>query len=232
MLPAKALWSALAAVSAAAALGACGTSSPTVSAQTLLQKAKATADAAQSVHFKLSSKNVAMTSTNLVGGEGDLVRPDSLQGAFTVAINGFTANVSVASVNGVFEAKLPFSAHYQKADPASFGLTDPAQLFDPQKGLTNLLAQAQGAKLGPTVRSDGELLDTVDFTVPGTSIPVLPDANPAQPVNLTAAIDPSTYELRTVTLVGPLTTDKYNSTFILDLTNYNEHVTVTLPAAS
>lgn len=232
MFSAKALWPALAALSAASVLGACGSSTPKVSAQTLLQKAKAAADAATAVHFKLSSKNVALTSTNLVGGQGDLARPDSLQGSFSVAINGFTANVAVASVNGAFEAKLPFAAHYQKANPSSFGLTDPAQLFNPQKGLTSLLANAQGAELGPQVRTSGELLDTVVFKVPGTSIPVLPDANPSQPVDLTAAIDPSTYQLRTVTLVGPLTTNKYNSTFTLELTNYNEHVTITLPPTS
>lgn len=232
MISGRAWGAALAALSAALLVGACGSSTPQVSASTLLQKAKSTADAASSAHFGLSSKNVSLSSTNLVGGEGDLARPDSLQGSFSVAINGFTANVQVVSVNGVFAAKLPFSTKFQKTDPANFGLTDPAQLFDPQKGLTNLLTLAQDPRLGPTVRSGGELLQTVVYTVPGSSIPVLPDANPSVPVNVTAAINPSNYELRTVTLVGPLTTDKYNSTYVLTLTNYNEHVTITLPPTS
>lgn len=217
---------------AVALLAACGSSSPKVSAATLLRKAKATLDAASSVHFKLTSSKVSLSSTNLTGGEGDLARPDSLQGTFSVAINGFTANVKVVSVNGVFEAQLPFATHYQKTNPSSFGLTDPAQLLSPEKGLTSLLTLATNPRLGPSKRVNGELLDTVTYSVPGRSVPVLPNANPSSPVTLTASIDPSSDQLRTVTLTGPFTTDKYDSTFVVTLTGYNQHVTITLPPAS
>lgn len=220
------------AVMAPALLGGCGSSAPKVNASTLLQKCKATVDSSSSVHFKLTSKDVSTAQTNLVGGEGDLARPDSLQGSFAVALSGFTANVQVASVDGVFEAKLPFHSGYQKANPSDLGLTDPAQLFNPHTGLTRLLTLAQNPRSGPTVRTNGELLDTVSYTVPGSKVPVLPDANPAQQVRLTLAINPSSYQLRTVTLVGPFTTQKYDSTYVLSLTNYNEHVTITLPPAS
>lgn len=228
----RAVGSVVATALVAALLAACGSSTPKVSAATLLQKAKATLDSASSVHFKLTSSHVALTSTNLTGGEGDIVRPDSLQGSFSVAINGFTANVKVVSVNGVFEAQLPFSTHYQKTNPSSFGLTDPAQLLSPDKGLTKLLTLAPNPKLGSSERVNGELLDTVTYSVPGSSVPVLPDANPSTPVTLTASINPSSYQLRTVTLTGPFTTSKYNSTFVVTLTNYNQHVTITLPPAS
>ena len=222
----------MATTSVAAILAACGSSSPKVNAATLLQKAKATVDAASSVHFKLTSSHVSLSSTNLTGGEGDIVRPDSLQGSFSVAINGFTASVKVVSVNGVFEAQLPFSTHYQRTNPSSFGLTDPAQLLSPDKGLTSLLTLASNPRLGPSERVNGELLDTVTYTVPGKSVPVLPDANPSSPVTLTASINPSSDQLRTVTLKGPFTTSKYDSTFVVTLTNYDEHVTITLPPTS
>ena len=65
---------------------------------------------------------------------------------------------------------------------------------------------AQNPRLGPAVRLSGELLDTVSYTVPGKVIPVLPDLAPDRPVSLTVSIDPQTYELRQVTLVGPFTT--------------------------
>lgn len=223
---------AAAAVVAAVAVAACGSSTPKVSAATLLQKAKSTLDAASAVHFKLTSSNVSLSSTNLTGGEGDIVRPDSLRGNFTVAINGFTADVKVVSVNGVFAAQLPFATHYQRTNPANFGLTDPAQLLSPHNGLTSLLTSAPNPRTGPSKRVDGELLDTVTYTVPGRSVPVLPNANPASPVTVTASIDPSNYQLRTVTLTGPLTTAQHDSTFVVTLTNYNEHVTVTLPPTS
>jgi hypothetical protein len=223
---------AAAVVVAAVTLAACGSSSPKVSAPVLLQKAKVTVDTASSVHFVLTSSNVSLSGTNLTGGQGDLVRPGSLRGSFSVALSGFTANVKVISVGQVFEAELPFAANYTKTDPANFGLTNPAQLLDPDKGLANLLTLAQNPRPGPTKRLGGELLDTVSYTVPGRDIPVLPDTNPAQPVDLTVAIDPNSFELRSVTLVGPLTSATSNSTYVVTLSNYGEHVNIALPAGS
>ncbi|HET9731800.1 MAG TPA: LppX_LprAFG lipoprotein [Acidimicrobiales bacterium] len=231
-VPGAAASAALAVVTLTAVLGACGSSAPRTSAPVLLQKAKAKVDASPSVHFVLTSTNVSLSGTNLVSGQGDLARPSSLKGTFAVAVSGFTANVKVASVGGVFEAQLPFAAHYSKTNPSNFGLTDPAELLDPQRGLTKLLTLAQNPRLGPTRRDGGELLDTVSYTVPGTSIPVLPDANPSQPVQLTVAVDPSSYELRSVTLVGPLTSARSDSTYVVTLTNYGERVNITLPPTS
>ena len=212
------------------ALAACSSSSaPHLSASVLLQKAKLTADSSSSVHFLLTSTGVSLDATNITGGSGDMARPSSLLGTFSVALSGFTASVKVASVGNVFEAELPFTNHYEKTDPANFGLTNPAELLDPNKGLTSLLALAQNPQNGPSVRVKGELLDTVTFTVPGNDIPVLPDANPSKPVDLTVGINPTNFELRSVTLVGPLTSATSNSTFVVTLTNYNEHVTITLP---
>lgn len=210
----------------------CSSSSPHVSAAVLLQKAKARADASSSVHFVLTSQNVSLSGTNLISGEGDLERPDSLRGTFSVAVSGFTAGVKVASVNGTFEAQVPFSTHFEKANPSDFGLTDPGQLLNPATGLVRLLALAQNPQLAAQERVNGELLDTVSYTVPGSDIPVLPDANPSKPVRLTVAIDPSSDELRKVTLVGPLTSADSDSTYVVTLNDYNEHVTITLPPTS
>ena len=168
---------------------------------------------------------------SITGGQGDLARPDSLQGSFMVSISGFNASVKVVSKGGVFEAQLPFQSKYTKTNPASFGLTDPAQLLDPNHGLSNLLIIGTGARSSGQERIGGELLDEVTTTVPGTSIPVLPDANPAQPVTLVAAIDPRTFQVRQISLTGPFTSATSNSTFVVTLTNYNEAVTITLPPA-
>jgi lipoprotein LprG len=217
-------------VAAAATLSAgCGSSKPHASAATLLQRARATADASSSVHFVLTSSNVSLSGTNIVGGVGDLVRPSSLRGSFSVSVSGFTANVKVVSVGDVFEAQLPFTSHYEKTNPANYGLTNPAQLLDRDKGLTNLLTLAQNPRLGPSKRVGGELLDTVTYTVPGTTIPVLPDADPSKPVQLTVAIDPGSYQLRSVTLTGPLTSATSDSTYVVTLSSYDEHVDITLP---
>ncbi len=231
----RARWAALAAGLALALVPlACGGSSapPKGNPETLLQQAKATLDAATSVHFKLTSSNVSAGGTSISGGEGDLVRPDGMQGTFTVTISGFSADVKVVTKGGVFMAQLPFSSGYKVTNPSSFGLTNPAELMQPNTGLTNLLAEAQNPTFTNQVRIGGELLYTIAFTVPGSSIPVLPDSNPSKPVSGVAAINPSNHQLRQITLVGPFTSASSNSTFALTLTNYNEPVTITLPPAS
>lgn len=220
------------AVAGASALSGCAGSARHVPAAELLAKAKQTADGASALHFSITGKNVSLSGLNLVSGAGDLARPDSMAGSFRVSDHGVTVEVKVASVGGVFEAQLPFSDHYQKADPASLGLSDPAQLLDPDSGLTKLLTLAVSPRTGADIRVGGELLETVTYDVPGSDVPVLPDLKPSAPVTMTVAINPSNFQLRQVTLLGPFTSAKSNSTYVVTLTNYNEHVTITLPPAS
>jgi LppX_LprAFG lipoprotein len=211
--------------------GACGghASVPKVDAPTLLRQAKTTIDATSSVHFVLTSQGVSSGGTDLTGGAGDLARPDQLQGSFKVDVNGFSVSVKVVSKNGVFEALLPFQSHYALTKPANFGLTDPSQLLDPTHGLSNLLIIGSGAAMTGQERIAGELLYEVTATVPGSAIPVLPDANPSRPVTLVAAINPKNHQVRQITLTGPFTSASSNSTFVVTLTKYGEAVTITLP---
>jgi lipoprotein LprG len=211
--------------------GACGGghgSAPKANAEVLLQRAKATIDAAQSAHFVLTSQGVSGGGTNITGGEGDLARPDQLQGSFTVSIGGFNANVKVVTKGGVFAAQLPFQSKYARTNPATFGLTNPSRLLDPDHGLSSLLTAGTGAKVTGQERLGGELLYEVTSTVPGSAVPVLPNDNPSQPVTMVAAINPNNYQLRQITLTGPFTSSN-DSTFVVTLTKYNEPVTITLP---
>jgi lipoprotein LprG len=210
---------------------ACGSPRKT-NPQTLLNDAKAKLDATSSAHFKLSSTGVGTSSNNIVGGEGDLARPDQVQGTFAVTVGGFTANVKIITKNGEFYAQLPFQSHYQKTNPADFGLTNPAELMSPTNGLSQLLVVGNNATMGKSERINGELLYTVNYSVPGSAIPVLPDAKPSAPVAVVAAINPSNYELRQIQLTGPLTSATSNSTYTLTLTKYNEPVNITLPQSS
>jgi lipoprotein LprG len=213
-------------------VGACGSSSSSgtsAGAAALLHEAKVTVDASHSAHFSLTSHGISTGSTTITGGEGDIVRPDQMQGSFTVAIDGFGARVKVVAKSGVFEALLPFQSKYKVTSPSAYSLQNPAQLLDPAHGLSNLLIVGKDPRFTGKERIAGELLDEVTTTVPGSEIPVLPDANPSRPVTLVTAIDPQSHQVRQMVLTGPFTSATSNSTFDVTLSNYDEAVTITLP---
>ncbi len=222
-----------AAAALAVCLSACGGpgSSARPSAAALLGKARATLDKATAVHFTLTSSGVSGSGVDLVGGSGDIVRPASLRGTFSVSTSGVQVSVKVISVGDRFWAVLPFGSKYTAVKPSQFGLTNPATLLSPTTGVSGLLTDmSPHAHYEPSTRLQGELLDVVAGTVPGSKVPVLPDADPGKPVALTVSIDPSTHQVRRVELRGPFISARATATYTVTLTAYGEHVTVTPPS--
>jgi hypothetical protein len=214
---------------AALAAGCGGSSGSKANPEVLLQQAQKTLNGTSSAHFLLTSQNVSSSGTELTGGEGDLARPDQLQGSFDVTVEGFGAKVKVVSKNGVFAAQLPFQSHYTRVNPATFGLTDPSALLDPEHGLSNLLTAGTNPRYSGQERYHGELLDEVTTTVPGSAIPVLPDAQPSETVTMVVAINPANHQTREISLTGPFTSKTSDSTYVVVLTAYDEAVNITLP---
>jgi hypothetical protein len=227
------------AVVASVVLGAvtatgCGASRAKVSASTvapvpLLRRSRAVVDAARSIHFVLTSSGVSPSGTAILGGTGDLVRPDELRGTFSIQVSGLNASVGVVETGGRFYAEPPFASHYSITNPATYGLGDPAQLLSPTTGVSVLLTSLDDLRATGDERIAGELVESVTGTVPGRSIPVLPDLAPARPVRITAEVDPTSAELRLVTLEGPFTSATTDTTYTVALSDYGEHVTVTAP---
>jgi lipoprotein LprG len=195
----------------------------------LLSRSRAVLDKTPAVHFKLTSAGIAPGTTALLSGSGDLVRPDELSGALLVTDSGVSATIKVIAVSGKFYALLPFTSHYEATNPASYGLGDPAQLLSPTDGVSSLLTAMRHPRLDSSIRLDGELLDVVSGTVAGSQVPVLSDLDKAKPVNITADISPTSFQLRRVQMAGPFTKATTTTTYDVTLTAYGEHVTITAP---
>jgi hypothetical protein len=217
---------------ALAAAVAAGCSSAThVSAPSLLQGAKSALDKTSAAHFDLTSTNATTTGgTTITGGNGDVQRPDKLRGSLNLIVRGLSVSVKIVAVGNQVYAELPFATKFSKIDPSTFGLGNPGQLLDPNTGVSTLLSSATGAKLTGQERINGELVDEVSASVPGSAVPVLPDANRNTPVQIVAAINPANNQLRRITLTGPFVDANTSSTFTLTLTNYGEHVQITVPS--
>jgi lipoprotein LprG len=210
----------------------CGSSGGVSSAQArnLLSEGKATIDDSPAFHFKLTTAGLPQGSgTTIVGGEGDLARPDKLVGSFTISVSGLQAAVKVAAGGGTFYAQLPFQKTYTPTDPSSFGVANPARLISPDGGLSSILSQTNQTTYGGQTRINGEVLDIVSGSVPGTDITVLPDKDPSRPVGVKAFINPSNHQVRQVILTGPIETTAPTASFTVTLTNYGEHVAFAIP---
>ena len=211
-------------------VAACGSPAAPDPSQ-LLKDAKTSIDGAPTVHFTLTSQGVTGTGTLITGGQGDASRPNSFAGSLSVVAGGFPVTVKIVSTGGVFYAQTPLSSSYDKTDPGAYGFGDPAQLLDPSHGLSSLLTACTGATNQAADLLNGEQLDEVGCSIPGTLVAkLLTSADPSQSVQATVGVDASTHQLRRVALVGPFFEKAHNSTFTVVLDKYGENVTITPPA--
>jgi lipoprotein LprG len=214
----------------AAALASCGGPPPNPS--TLLSQAKQRFDSAPSAHFQLSSSGAPGIGTMIVGGEGDIKRPDSFQGTLHVSAGGFNVDVQVVSVGSAFYVRDPLTGRFGKTNPAAYGFGNPAQLISPQNGLSSLVLLCQATTLRSDDRYNGEQLHEVGCSLPGQAVAsLLTSAAPSQPVAATFGIDTSSGQLRRVVLTGPFYSATTPSTYTLVVANYGENVSITLPPA-
>jgi len=198
----------------------------------LLTAARATLDAAPSLGFVLQSKDVPAAGTALVGGTGDLERPDGFQGTLDVRIGENLTRVEVVSAAGTFYAKLPFTTGFSAVDPKSLGFTDPGGFMNPETGISQLLSQAQDPVLGDETRIVGEVAREVTATLPGALVEdLLVSADPTVDVRATFAVTTDGDELRRAVLVGPFFAKGTTSTFTIVLRDYGKSVSITAPTS-
>ena len=211
-----------------AALASCGGEPPNPA--TLLSQAKKAFDSAPSAHFQLNSSGTLGNGTAIVGGEGDVKRPDSFQGTMHVNAAGFDVDVQVVSVGNAFYARDPLTGRFGKTNPAAYGFGNPAQLLSPQHGLSSLIPLCQAPTLRSDDRYNGEQLHEVGCSLPGQAVAaLLTSAAPSQPVAATFGVDTSNGQLRRVVLTGPFYSATTSSTYTLVVANYGENVSITPP---
>jgi hypothetical protein len=219
-----------AAALAVPALAGCSSGAPAESASHLLGRAKTTLDKASSAHFVLTSQGAPTTGTALTGGEGDIARPSSFEGTLKVLASGATVDLKVISVNHTVYAQLPFASTFSVVDPKAFGFGDPGLLLDPDTGISQLLKAATNAKLGADKRVGGEVVREVSADLPGALVQqILTSKDPSKPVKGQFSIASDSGQLRRAQLTGPFFSVTTDATFILDLSKFGAHVSITAP---
>lgn len=218
-----------AAAAMSVALAACG--QPEGDALTMLTKAKTLLDSTSSAHFTLSSTGARSdSSVTLLGGNGDIQRPDAFHGTLNIVIAGFTTSVAAVSSHGTFYIQNPLDQQFESADPSMYGFADPGRLMDTKTGLSSLMLKCTDVSEKGDDRSGGELLHELSCTLPGTAVQaLLTDAAPDQQVSATVGIAAGSGQLRRVVLTGPFYSSTTSTTFTLVIDKYGENVTITPP---
>ena len=212
------------------ALAGCGSGEPEESAADLLARAKTTLDETSSLHFVLTSEGAPTAGTALTGGEGDVLRPASFEGTLQVLAAGSSLDLAVVSVDGTVYAQLPFTSGFSVVDPAQFGFGDPGTLLDPGTGISQFLAEAEGAELGEERRVDGEVVREVTAELPGELVEqVLTSEDPSRPAQARFSVATDSGELRRAELTGPFYTAGQEATFTIELSDFGADVEITAP---
>ena len=198
----------------------------------LLARAKTVLDQTSSVHFVLTSTGVPAggVGARVVGGEGVAERPRDFQGTLKIMLGSTTASIEVISVGGKVYIKPPFTTKYAVTDPAIFHLKDPGMLVDQQTGVSRLLTAMTGAQSLGKARINGEVVQEIKGTVPGSVVgSLLTTADPSKPVTITVALADPSGQLRRAVLSGPFYRLNTTSTFTIVFDRYGEKVTVVAP---
>jgi lipoprotein LprG len=194
-----------------------------------LAAAKKALDAASALHFTLTSDSTPKAATALVGGQGDVARPDRFSGTLDVLVASQKVQVKVVSVAGTVYAQL-FSSSWAKVDPAQFGLNDPGTFMAPQGGLADLLSTATNPRFTGEKRRGAEVLRQVSADIPGSTVArVLTTKDASRPVPAVFGIDQATGQLREATLTGPFFDAATTSTYTVVLDKYGAQVDIRAP---
>jgi lipoprotein LprG len=213
-------------------LSACGGSESAPhkqSAHDVLAKAKQLLDDARSVHLTLSTDATPTSGDAVLGAEGSLTHQPAFKGQVTVVLGGFNADVPVVAVDGKVYAKLPLTPKYVTIDPAEYGAPNPADFADPDKGISGLLLQLDGAKQTGRKRDGSHVLTIYSGTLDGALVdPIIPSADTSGTYQTSVGID-GQGRVATLHVTGDFFAHDGPVTYDLALDEYGKSMQIAAP---
>lgn len=199
--------------------------------QAILSAAKQQLDKADTLHFEVTGADLPESGSYLVSATGSAKRPSSFSGSFRLALGGLAATVQVVSVDGTLYAKLPLRDSFTKTDPEELGVSDPADLLSPDKGLSSFITAAKQPQHKGQSRAGKEVLTQITATLPASVVGrFLLVADQKGTIQTTFYIESGSSQLRKATFRGPFYGEKTISTYTVTLDRYGEPVDIKAPA--
>lgn len=185
--------------------------------------------ASAAVTFTVVAEDLPDEATGVSGAEGvGTFRPPAFQGTLDATVGGVTGKVEVIAVERDVYMKF-FTPDYNPIDPADYGAPNPAQLLNPETGITSVVEKTQGLVRGERTRDGAEVLDTFTGTLPGAVVADLLVIGDRQDTyDVTYGVTAPGGDLRSVQLVGPFYPGT-ESTYTLRLEESGELVAISRP---
>ncbi len=221
-------------LSALAILSACGDdgtdAADALSPAEALDSAQARLDETSGVRLSLATDGAPDAEAFLSAAEGVITAdPAAFEGTASGRFDGFPADdVEVVSVGGAAYVKL-------FGDFADFDLPtcvpDPAGLLDPRSGVSSVLAEADDATAGDSVRGgddNREILTPYTATVPGDAVRNLLPCAPGDAFDTTFTID-AEGELSSAEITGVFFAGSGELTYTITVDDYDVEQEITKP---
>lgn len=194
-----------------------------------LAAAKKHLDDTSGLTIGLSTPKLPSGVNGLLDAKGSATHAPAFKGTIKVAASGITADADVVALDGVVHAKLPFTSKFVEIDPGDYGAPDPADLMNPDGGLSSLLTAAQDVQAGKQVRQGKVVLTSYSGSVPGRAVAtVIPSAQESATFDATFTVTDGD-ELAKAVLTGPFYAQGGDVTYTITFADYGSKPTITQP---
>jgi lipoprotein LprG len=195
----------------------------------IIEKAVPAIQAANSFHFILDTGKPEKPPAGLFisRAEGDVVKPDKLTGDLSALFSGLPINVKVV-VDGKSQYMTDPASGKWGAMPPAFNV---AQLFDPGKGISDIIAGVKNLEGEGTENMGGVNTYRLKGTVPTSALKSLSSEVTVEgDLGATLWIGTDDFLLRKVEVSGPLMTGEPNDIIrTITLSEYNKAVKIETP---
>lgn len=195
----------------------------------VLAAAKESLDDTSGVTLSLRTEKLPDDVDGVLEATGVATHAPAFDGDLVMMVNGLNVDVPVVSVDGTVYAKLPFTSSFAEVNPADYGASDPAQLMDPDTGLSTWLVDATDVEEGDRVRDGESVFSSFTGSLPGDVVDAsIPSADAAADFPVTFQIDEDGL-LRSVEISGPFYGPKGIVDYTVSLDDYGSDQDITKP---
>lgn len=218
------------------ALAACSGSKPEAtqdSPEDVLAAAKQALDDTAGVQVEMSTDDLPDGVDGLEKADGYANHQPAFDGTITIiALGGASLDVPVRAVDGKVYADIALlGVGWRTLDPDDYGAPDPAELLDPDTGMSSLLTDTEDPTEGDTVRGgvdNKETFTEYTGTVPADSVTTIIPTASGDAFDATYRID-GDGRVREATLTGQFYPDGDENTYSIRLDDYGTEQDVTAP---